>query len=101
MTFPTLFSPLRIRDLEIRNRILSTGYQTFQAQDGVPGEDLIAHHEARARGEGFSAARAIQAPVRRRTMRQSLAGCVRPSCDLHGLAGHRDRRRIRKSAILD
>ncbi|ACA18234.1 NADH:flavin oxidoreductase/NADH oxidase [Methylobacterium sp. 4-46] len=45
-----LFSPLRIRDVEIRNRILSTGHQTFLARDGVPGEDLVAYHEARARG---------------------------------------------------
>lgn len=47
---PLLFSPLRLRSLEIRNRILSTGHQTFLARDGVPGEDLIAYHEARARG---------------------------------------------------
>ena len=48
--FPLLFSPLRLRNIEIRNRILSTGHQTFLALDGVPGEDLIAYHEARARG---------------------------------------------------
>lgn len=45
-----LFSPLRIRDTQIRNRILSTGHQTFLAQGGVPGEDMIAYHAARARG---------------------------------------------------
>lgn len=45
-----LFSPLRIRDMQIRNRILSTGHQTFLAQGGVPGEDMIAYHAARARG---------------------------------------------------
>ena len=48
--FPLLFSPLRLRNLEIRNRVLSTGHQTFLARDGLPGEDLIAYHEARARG---------------------------------------------------
>ncbi|MEO3475375.1 FAD-dependent oxidoreductase [Roseomonas sp. CAU 1739] len=48
--FKTLFSPLRIGKFDIRNRILSTGHQTFLAQDGLPGEDLIAYHEARARG---------------------------------------------------
>lgn len=49
-SFPLLFSPFRLRGLEIRNRILSTGHQTFLAQDGLPGEDLIAYHEARALG---------------------------------------------------
>lgn len=48
--FATLFSPFRIGGVEFRNRILSTGHQTFLARDGVPGEDLIAYHEARARG---------------------------------------------------
>lgn len=48
--FERLFSPIRIRNAEIRNRILSTGHQTYLAKGGVPGEDLIAYHEARARG---------------------------------------------------
>ncbi|HMO28144.1 FAD-dependent oxidoreductase [Enterovirga sp.] len=50
VSFPHLFSPIRIRDAQIRNRILSTGHQTYLARGGVPGEDLIAYHEARARG---------------------------------------------------
>lgn len=45
-----LFSPLTIRGVTIRNRILSTGHQTFLAEDGRVGEDLVAYHEARARG---------------------------------------------------
>jgi 2,4-dienoyl-CoA reductase-like NADH-dependent reductase (Old Yellow Enzyme family)/thioredoxin reductase len=49
--FPRLFSPLRLRHLEIRNRIVSTGHQTYlAAKGGLPGEDFIAYHEARARG---------------------------------------------------
>lgn len=48
--FPHLFAPFRLRHLEIRNRILSTGHQTFLAQNGAPGEDLIAYHAARAMG---------------------------------------------------
>ena len=48
--FKFLFSPIRIRKTEIRNRILSTGHQTYLAKDGVPGDDLIAYHEARAKG---------------------------------------------------
>jgi 2,4-dienoyl-CoA reductase-like NADH-dependent reductase (Old Yellow Enzyme family) len=49
-TFERLFSPLTLRKTEIRNRILSTGHQTNLAQAGVPGDDLAAYHEARARG---------------------------------------------------
>jgi 2,4-dienoyl-CoA reductase-like NADH-dependent reductase (Old Yellow Enzyme family) len=45
-----LFSPLTLRDLEIRNRILSTGHQTYLAEGGVPSDGFIAYHEARARG---------------------------------------------------
>ncbi len=48
--FPTLFSPLTIRDVTIRNRILSTGHETNLAVDGIVGEDLTAYHEARAAG---------------------------------------------------
>lgn len=48
--FPHLFSPLRISNTEIRNRILSTGHQTYLAENGLPGDKLIAYHEARARG---------------------------------------------------
>lgn len=49
-TFPILFSPLKVRSAEIRNRILSTGHQTYLAKGGVPGDDMVAYHEARARG---------------------------------------------------
>jgi len=49
-SFPRLFSPIRLRNTEIRNRILSTGHQTYLAKGGLPGEDFVAYHEARARG---------------------------------------------------
>ncbi|MFO1087699.1 MAG: FAD-dependent oxidoreductase [Reyranellaceae bacterium] len=49
-SFPHLFSPIRLRNTEIRNRILSTGHQTYLAKGGLPGEDFVAYHEARARG---------------------------------------------------
>ncbi|MCL4765006.1 MAG: FAD-dependent oxidoreductase [Hyphomicrobiaceae bacterium] len=45
-----LFEPLRLRDIEIRNRILPTGHQTFLARKGLPSDELVAYHEARARG---------------------------------------------------
>ena len=48
--FKTLFSPLRLRQCEIRNRILSTGHQTYLAKNGLPSENMVAYHEARARG---------------------------------------------------
>ena len=48
--FPHLFSPFRIKSLEIRNRIFSTGHDTDLARAGLPTEELIAYHQARARG---------------------------------------------------
>ncbi|MBN9552083.1 MAG: oxidoreductase, partial [Alphaproteobacteria bacterium] len=48
--FPHLFSPLDIRGHVIRNRILSTGHQTYLARGNLPGEDMVAYHEARAKG---------------------------------------------------
>jgi 2,4-dienoyl-CoA reductase-like NADH-dependent reductase (Old Yellow Enzyme family)/thioredoxin reductase len=48
--FPRLFSPIALRRTEIRNRILSTGHQTYLAKGGLPGEDFVAYHEARAKG---------------------------------------------------
>ena len=40
-SFPRLFSPVRLRNTEIRNRILSTGHQTYLAKGGLPGEDFV------------------------------------------------------------
>lgn len=48
--FERLFSPLTVRGREIGNRILSTGHQTYLAENHLPGPDMIAYHEARARG---------------------------------------------------
>lgn len=48
--FPHLFSPLRIGRVTVRNRILSSGHDTVLVRDGAVTEDLIAYHEARARG---------------------------------------------------
>jgi 2,4-dienoyl-CoA reductase-like NADH-dependent reductase (Old Yellow Enzyme family) len=49
-TYPHLFSPIEIRGVEIRNRIFSTGHDTNMAEDGLPGDTLIAYQRARARG---------------------------------------------------
>ncbi len=48
--FSRLFSPFTLRGHVIRNRILSTGHQTYLAENALPGANFIAYHEARARG---------------------------------------------------
>ncbi|MCX7568221.1 FAD-dependent oxidoreductase [Sulfitobacter sp. F26169L] len=48
--FPHLFSPLRLGDLTVKNRIVSTGHETHLNEQGQIGEAMIAYHEARAKG---------------------------------------------------
>jgi len=48
--FPLLFSLFELRGLTFRNRIFSTGHGTMLAEGGTAGPDLVAYHEARARG---------------------------------------------------
>ena len=48
--FPHLFSPLRIGDVTLKNRIVSTGHDTVMTHDGRIGDRFVAYHEARARG---------------------------------------------------
>ena len=48
--FPNLFSPYRIKTLELRNRIFSTGHDTDLGRHGAPSEDLVAYQSARAKG---------------------------------------------------
>jgi 2,4-dienoyl-CoA reductase-like NADH-dependent reductase (Old Yellow Enzyme family) len=45
-----LFSPITIRKLVIKNRILSTGHDTTLPTDFVPNDALHAYHKARAEG---------------------------------------------------
>ncbi len=47
--FPHLFTPIELGGKIIRNRIVSTGHHTYLS-DFAPDENLIAYHEARARG---------------------------------------------------
>jgi 2,4-dienoyl-CoA reductase-like NADH-dependent reductase (Old Yellow Enzyme family)/thioredoxin reductase len=47
--FPHLFSPLTLRGVTIRNRILFSAHGTRMAK-GAPGDALIAYHTARAAG---------------------------------------------------
>ena len=48
--FPHLFAPLTIRNITLKNRILSTGHDTSYPTDGTVNDRLIAYHEARAAG---------------------------------------------------
>ena len=50
MAYPLLLSPLRIGPIEIRNRIVSTAHQTTLVEDGLPTDDFVAYHAARAEG---------------------------------------------------
>ncbi len=47
--FPHLFSSIDVGPITIPNRIVSTGHHTYLAHEN-PSEELIAYHEARARG---------------------------------------------------
>ena len=48
--FPSLFSPIDIGKLALRNRLVSTGHETHLNDRGRIGDAMIAYHEARARG---------------------------------------------------
>lgn len=50
MNFSHLFSPLVVGPATIKSRIYSTGHMTMMPRDGKVTDDLIAYHEARARG---------------------------------------------------
>ena len=47
--FPHLFSPITIRNLELKNRIVFTEHMTY-LNEGIPGDRLVAYHGARAAG---------------------------------------------------
>ena len=49
-SFPHLFSPFALKGLEIRNRIFSTGHDTYLPEQGLPTESYIAYQRARAKG---------------------------------------------------
>ncbi len=48
--YPHLFSPFKVGNLELKNRILSTGHETHLNHKGIIGDAMVAYHEARARG---------------------------------------------------
>src|ERR1700674_5373008 len=47
---PKLRSPISLGPIELRNRVVSTSHQTGLVHDHLPTSDLVAYHEARARG---------------------------------------------------
>ncbi|WP_437880645.1 FAD-dependent oxidoreductase [Pseudomonas sp. LRF_L74] len=49
-TFPQLFEPLEIRGKRLKNRIMSTGHDTSMPTDNLVNEQLVAYHQARAKG---------------------------------------------------
>ena len=46
---PNLFSEIEVGSCLVKNRIVSPGHHTYLCDD-VPGDRLIAYHEARAKG---------------------------------------------------
>ena len=48
--FPRLLSPLDVRGVTLRNRIVSTAHGTFMSEGGLPTGRIAAYQEARARG---------------------------------------------------
>ena len=48
--FPHLFEPITLGSTTIRNRIVSSGHDTVLDDHGHIGDDLVAYHEARAKG---------------------------------------------------
>lgn len=50
ITFPTLFSPLDVGSIQLKNRIFSSGHDTVMVHDGEVTDQLIAYHRARAEG---------------------------------------------------
>lgn len=48
--FANLFTPLKIRGVELKNRIMSSGHDTTLPTDGLVNEALLAYHAARVKG---------------------------------------------------
>lgn len=45
-----LFEPIKLRDVEVRNRVVMTGHGTGMAKDYLPTEQHVAYYRERARG---------------------------------------------------
>jgi mycofactocin system FadH/OYE family oxidoreductase 2 len=49
-TFKYLFTPKKIGNIWIKNRIVSTGHMTTYVREGLPTDQLMAYHKERAKG---------------------------------------------------
>jgi len=49
-TFPHLFEPIRLGEVTVRNRIVSTAHMTFFVSNNLPTDRLREYYRARARG---------------------------------------------------
>lgn len=50
MRYPHLFEPIRLNQVTIRNRIVSTAHAEVYAENGGPGERYIRYYEEKAKG---------------------------------------------------
>src|SRR4051812_50008748 len=50
MALEALLSPVALGPATLRSRVVSTAHQTGLVHDHLPTDDLVAYHEARARG---------------------------------------------------
>ena len=50
MRYPHLFEPIRLNQLTLRNRIVSTAHAEVYADGGLPGERYIRYYEEKAKG---------------------------------------------------
>ncbi len=47
---PPMFTPFRLRDLELANRVVVSPMSMYSAEDGTPGDFHLVHYGARAQG---------------------------------------------------
>lgn len=50
VSYASLFQPLKIKGLTIRNRVFSTGHAPMYNRDGLPTERYIRYHQEKAKG---------------------------------------------------
>src|SRR4051812_37977666 len=50
MAYEALLSQIRLGPAPLRNPVVSTAHQTSLVHDHLPTDDLVAYHQARARG---------------------------------------------------
>ena len=67
--FDKLFEPLRIRNVVLRNRIVSTGHAEVYADAGLPSDRQIRYHAEKARGAAAKAPSAKPTPSQRQPPR--------------------------------